>query len=78
MERTDDGSVELGGAAGLGPIVQQVRDAIESRPYQTLGIALALGVVLGGGWGRWAVGALGRAGMRAALTSLIAGFARTG
>jgi hypothetical protein len=44
-----------------------VASQIEQRPYLTLGVAAALGYVLGGGLPRYAVSLVGAVGLRAAL-----------
>ena len=71
MKKPSNHSEELGPVAALQPIVEQVNEALETRPYQTLAVAVGLGVVLGGGWGNWALRGLANAGVRALLAAAV-------
>ena len=71
MKKPNHHSEEISPAAALQPIVEQVSEALETRPYQTLAVAVGLGVILGGGWGNWALRGLGNAGMRALLAAAV-------
>ncbi|GEM_PF-6747253 len=48
-----------------------VRDRLNTRPYVTLGIAAAVGYVLGGGLPRWITRIAAEFGIRAALAAAV-------